>query len=106
MFNQERMSEADILGQARDRANEFMICLKPVYCNGDHGIEFQINISDSALSRLANRTPGVTELTLPFCGNPKHLNAKLNDQIRLTFFQVTSPCPPRMYMPDPIGRPV
>ena len=64
MFNQERMSESDIIGQARDRASEFVVTAKPIYCNGEHGIEFDIKISDNALYRMSNRTPGTTELTL------------------------------------------
>ena len=80
------MSEADIIAQARERASEFVVLQKPVFVNGEHGIEFQINMSDSALQRLASRSPGVSELTLPFAGNPKHLSAKMNDQLRLTFF--------------------
>ena len=100
------MSEVDIMNQAREHASEFQIIQKPVFCNGEHGVEYQINISDSALQRLANISPGVTGHTLPYAGNPKHLNAKLNDQIRLTFLKITSPCPPKIYLPDPIGRPV
>ena len=87
MFNnQQAMSEADIMSQARERASEFLVITKPVFVNGEHGIEYQINMSDSALQRLANRSPGISELTLPYAGNPKHISAKMNDQMRLTFF--------------------
>ena len=61
-------------------------------------------MSDSALQRLANRSPGISELTLPYSGNPKHISAKINDQMRLTFFQMTSPEPPKLYVPNPVGR--
>ena len=98
------MSEADIMSQARERASEFLVITKPVFVNGEHGIEYQINMSDSALQRLANRSPGISELTLPYADNPKHISAKMNDQMCLTFFQMTSQCPPKLYIPDPIGR--
>ena len=103
MFNnQQAMSEADIIAQARERASEFVVHQKPVFVNGEHGIEFQINMSDSALQRLASRSPGVSELTLPFAGNPKHLSAKMNDQLRLTFFQMTTQVPPKLYTPETV----
>ena len=50
------------------------------------------------------RSPGVSELTLPFAGNPKHLSAKMNDQLQLTFFQMTTQVPPKLYTPETVGR--
>ena len=94
MFNNSQaMSENDIINQARERASEFVILQKPVFVNGQYGCEFQINMSDSALHRLASRSPGISELTLPYAGNPKHLSAKLKDQVRLTFFQIPTAVP-------------
>ena len=106
MFQPERMSETEILGQARECASEFVVTAKPVYFNGEHAIKYDIKISENALYRMSNRTPGTKELTLPFCGNPKHFIYKLNDQVKITCFQVTNAIRPRMYVPDPIERPV
>ena len=105
MFNNvQAMSENDIITQARERQSEFVILQKPVFVNGEHGLEFQINMSDSALHRLASRSPGISELTLPFAGSPKHLSAKMNDQLRLTFFQMPAPVTPSLYIPETSGR--
>ena len=55
MFNNvQAMSENDIITQARERQSEFVTLQKPVFVNGKHGLEFQINMSDSALHRLAS----------------------------------------------------
>ena len=81
------MSAAEILGQARDRANEFVVTAKPIFCNGEFGYEYDVKISDATFYRMANQIPGTSEITVPFCGSPKHLNFKLNEQVKITFFQ-------------------
>ena len=62
------MSEADIIAQARERASEFVVLQKPVFVNGEHGIEFQINMSDSALQRLASEVPRSIRVNTPLRG--------------------------------------
>ena len=69
MFSQqfEQMSDDEVQGQAADRASEFIVTGRPLLCNGEFGFEYNIKILDSVFYRMAKRTPGMLDITIPFC---------------------------------------